>query len=164
MGRAVCLADDEQATAPKQLRDKGGLAGGGGHDAFFGGVGAGDVGGEAALAHDEDAVAHAEDLGELGGDHDDGDPLLGELGDQGVDLGLGADVDAAGGFVEDENLRLGGEPAGDDDLLLVAAGEGADALLHRRGADAEVVDVAGDERALAGARRETRGTEAVQHR
>ena len=39
------------------------------------------------------------------------------------DLGLGADVDAGGGFVHDQHVRVGAEPLGDDDLLLVAAGE-----------------------------------------
>ena len=31
-------------------------------------------------------------------------PVVGELGDQLLDLGLGADVDAAGGLVEDQQL------------------------------------------------------------
>ena len=33
-------------------------------------------------------------------------PLGGELGDLGLDLRLGADVDAAGGLVEDQDLGL----------------------------------------------------------
>ena len=37
--------------------------------------------------------------------------------------GLGADVDAAGGLVEDQQLGLGDQPAGEQHLLLVAAGE-----------------------------------------
>ncbi len=101
------------ASSEDRLCDRGRLAGDGGHDAFFGGFGAGDVDGEAALAHDEDAVAHTEDFGEFGGDHDVGDALFGEVGDQGVDLGLGADNDAAARFVEDEDADVLGEGAGD---------------------------------------------------
>ena len=95
--------------------------GGGAHDVLGGGLVAGDVGGEPALADDQDAVGHAEHLGQLGGDHQDRQPLAGQLGEQPVDLGLGADVDAAGGLVDDQQLGLGGQPLGDDDLLLVAA-------------------------------------------
>ena len=59
-------------------------------------------------------------------------PLAGQLGEQPVHLGLGADVDAAGGLVDDQQPRLGGQPLGDDDLLLVAAA-------HRGGVHVERV-------------------------
>ena len=49
--------------------------------------------------------------------------LLGELGDLALDVGLRADVDAAGRLVEDDQLGRGREPAGEQHLLLVAAGE-----------------------------------------
>ena len=57
----------------------------------------------AALAHDEDAVAHGQHLGQVGGDEDHGHARRGEVVDELVDLGLGADVDAARRFVEDED-------------------------------------------------------------
>ena len=47
----------------------------------------------------------------------------GEAADEGVDLGASADVDAAGGLVEQQHPRAVHEPAGEQDLLLVAAGE-----------------------------------------
>ena len=50
-------------------------------------------------------------------------PSSAELGDQLLDLGLGADVDAAGRLVEDQQPRLGDQPAGQQHLLLVAAGQ-----------------------------------------
>ena len=53
-------------------------------------------------------------------------PWLDELGDLALDVGLGADVDAAGRLVEDDQLGSGGQPAGEQHLLLVAAGEVAD--------------------------------------
>ncbi len=50
---------------------------------------------------------------------------------------MGADVDAARRLVEDEEARLGREPAGEDRLLLVAAGQEADRLFDVGGADVE---------------------------
>ena len=50
-------------------------------------------------------------------------PVAGELGDQPVDLGLGADVDAARGLVEQQHAALAQQPAREHDLLLVAARE-----------------------------------------
>src|SRR5687768_11582872 len=69
------------------------------HDPLLGRLGPRQFAGEPALAHDEDAVAHAEDLRQFGGDHQDGDTATGELTHQMVDLRLGADVDAAGWLV-----------------------------------------------------------------
>ena len=63
--------------------------------------------------------------------------LGGELLDQGVDLGLGADVDAAGRLVEQQDARTGGDPAADDRLLLVAARELADRPLDREGPEVQ---------------------------
>ena len=90
-------------------------------DPLLGRVGAGDLGGDAALVQDEDPVGHREDLGQVARDEDDPEAGRGELGDDPVDLDLGADVDAAGRFVEDQQARLRGQPLGQDDLLLVAA-------------------------------------------
>jgi len=93
-------------------------------DGLGGGGGAGELAGDAAAAHHEDAVGEAEELGELGGDEQDALACGGEFAQEGVDFGLGADVDAARGFVDDEQARVGEEPARDEELLLVAAGEG----------------------------------------
>src|SRR5690606_12071861 len=54
-----------------------------------------------------------------------------------VELRLDADVDAPGRLVEDEDAGVGEQPAGEDGLLLVAAGEFADRLAHGGEADAE---------------------------
>ena len=51
--------------------------------------------------------------------------VFAEVADEAVDFGFCADVHAAGGFVEDEDARFGGEPFAEDEFLLVAAGEGA---------------------------------------
>ena len=79
-----------------------------------------------AVPDDEDAVGEPEDLLDLAGHDDDGDAVVGEPTDEGVDLGAGADVDAAGGLVEQQDAAAAQQPPGEHDLLLVAAGEGAD--------------------------------------
>jgi hypothetical protein len=72
--------------------------------------------------------------------------------DQGVDLLLGADVDAAGRLVEDQHARLARQPAAQDHLLLVAAGEGAGGLFERAQAHPQVVDHGAGPRRLPAAR------------
>ena len=64
----------------------------------------GQVGDLAPVAQDHDPVAEAQHLLEFGGDEQHAHPVLGEADDQFLDLGLRADVDAAGGFVEDQQL------------------------------------------------------------
>ena len=60
------------------------------------------------------------------------DALAREPAHEIVDAGLGADVDAAGRLVEDQDARLDREPLGQHDLLLVAAGQEAGLLLEQR--------------------------------
>ena len=86
-----------------------------GHEAeeiLLGGLGAGDFGNEAALAEDEDAGGEVEELGEFGGDEEDGEAGGGEAVDELVDGGFGADVHAAGGFVDYQDFAVAGEPFG----------------------------------------------------
>ena len=59
-----------------------------------------------ALAQHQHAVAHGQDFRQLGGRHQHGRTFLGQVAHQGVDLGLGADVDAARRFVEQKDVRL----------------------------------------------------------
>ena len=67
--------------------------------------------------------------------------MLDQGPDELVDVPLGADVDAAGRVVEDNEVGIGLQPLGQDDLLLVAAGQGGDDLSRRRRLDAQGVDV-----------------------
>ena len=67
-------------------------------------------------------------------------PCGGQAADQGVDLGLGADVDAAGRLVEEQDLGLDQEPAGEDALLLVAAGKARHRGVAAGGLDRRVLD------------------------
>ena len=97
--------------------------------------------GDGAFVHDGDAVADAEDFLHVAGDDDDGEALVGEGAEESVDFGFGADVDAAGGFVDDEDFWAEGEPFGEDDFLLVAAGEVAGLGFGCGGFDAEGGDL-----------------------
>ena len=73
------------------------------------------------LAEHEHAVHQLDVLVELGRQHHDREPLARERAEQRVEVVLGADVDAARRVVEQQDLGPEREPAGDHDLLLVAA-------------------------------------------
>ena len=88
---------------------------------MFGPFRRGTGGYDAAAAHDCDGVADPEEFGEIRTNEDDGFTGGGEFADEFVDLGFGGDVDAAGGFVQEEDFGLGMEEAADGDFLLVAA-------------------------------------------
>ena len=75
-------------------------------------------------------------------------PSSGKLSEQLVHLGLGRHVDAARRLVDDQHLRLEGQPARQHDLLLVAAREVRDLLLGTGHADAERPAVLLDQPAL----------------
>ena len=63
---------------------------------------AGQLAGDAALVQDDDPIGHADQLGELGRDHQDGGAPAGSGSTHHlVDGPRGADVDAAGGLVEE---------------------------------------------------------------
>src|SRR3954470_697612 len=106
------------------------------------------LGDHAAVEEDEDPVAAAQVVEFVGDDEDRGAVLAGGVhaGEQGF---LGLHVDARGGVDEDEQAGVGGEGAGHDDLLRVAAGEVGDGLVRALGVDVEPVDQLGGEAALA---------------
>ena len=103
-------------------------------------IGLRDLAGDAPVAHDEDPVAKADQLLHLGRDDDDRAALLGERRDEAVDLLLGADIDAAGRLVDDDDARLDQHHLGEQQLLLVAAGELAGEQIAAAGADVEILD------------------------
>ena len=107
------------------------------------------IGDGAPVAQHEDPIGAFDDLLELRGNHQHAEALVGEFLDERLDLGLGADVDAARRLVEDEQLGVGAQPARQQHLLLVAAGQLADLLLGARGLDRQARDEPVDDRALA---------------
>ena len=82
---------------------------------------AGQSRGDCATAHDGDAVAHAEDFGEVGGNHQHCHALSGETANEFVDFGFCADVHTLSRLVQYENFGVGCEPARESDFLLIAA-------------------------------------------
>ena len=109
----------------------------------------------------QDAVGQLRQLERVGRGEEDGGAGAGDLAQPAVDLGLGADVDAARRVVEQQQLGIGGQPAGDQRLLLVAAGQRGDRLQQRGGAHRQPGD-GGKRRApprsAAGARRRASAT------
>src|SRR5471032_2505069 len=94
-----------------------------------------------AVAHDDDTVAHAQHFRQLGRNEQDSHPLAAQGRHIVHDLLLGAHVDAARRFIQDQHLRLGGQPARQQHFLLIAAGERADRRFDTRRLDAERLDV-----------------------
>ncbi len=90
-----------------------------------------------SFAHDEDPVGQAEHLLHLAGHHDDCQTAGSERANQRIDLAAGADVDAAGRLVEQQHPAVAQQPAGQHDLLLVAAGERAHRPVDSRRPDVE---------------------------
>ena len=79
---------------------------------------------EAPGVEHADALAEAHDQAEVVRDQQDGGvDAAAQLLDEVEDLGLHRGVEAGGGLVEDEQLRVDGQRHGDDDALLLAAGE-----------------------------------------
>ena len=109
----------------------------------------GEVGDGDAVAQHEYAVRALDDLLQFRGDHQHAEPEIGEFADEFLDLRLGADIDAARRLVEDEQLRVGAEPAREQNLLLIAAAQLADLLLRPRRLDREALDEPVDDLALA---------------
>ena len=62
--------------------------------------------------------------------------FAGEFADEGMDRSLGSNVDALGRFIKDKDLRLRRQPFADDDLLLIAPGQGT--YRHGKSGSAQV--------------------------
>ena len=120
-------------------RGASGLSEGRGHHVGRGAV-AGKNGGNRAAAHDGNAVAHAEDFRQVTRYHQHGEAVPGEAADDFMDFTFRAHVHALGRFVQDEDPGGGGEPAGEGDLLLVAAAQGMARGFGAVGADVQLAD------------------------
>ena len=99
------------------------------HDLVFGGRRCVEFSNDAAKASDQDAIGNSKDFRQVGRDHYDRLAFVCQAADLRVNFGNGADVDAAGWFVEDDDRGVLGERFGDNDLLLIAAGKLDDARL-----------------------------------
>ena len=126
---------------------------------------------EAAAAHHGHAVAHPEQLRQVGAHHQHRLARGRRARDRLVDLRLARDVDAAGRLVEQQHVGLLVDDAREGDLLLVAARERAHRLARPAHADVELAGALGGllalagrvEDAAAGAGREARERDVVGH-
>src|SRR3954451_7986698 len=96
-----------------------------------------DLPGDMSRAHHDDAVADADDLGQVGRNDENRGARLREIVDDRIDLGLGADIDTARRLVEDQDFRADREQPRQQYFLLVAAGEPAGGNTDIRSTDAE---------------------------
>jgi ABC-type sugar transport system ATPase subunit len=89
----------------------GGAADGGEmHHFFFGRLGPGKFAAQSAVTHDQDAICQGQHFWKITRDDEDRDPFSNQFIEQGIDLGLGPDVDAAGWLVHDQHRWLNGKP------------------------------------------------------
>jgi len=107
-----------------------------GHDRFLRGSGL-HFAGNPAFTHDHDSVCQAQNLGQFRRNDNDRLAFVYQFADQLVDFAFGADIDATRWLIENQDVRIADQPFGDDDLLLVAAGQIADQLADRRCPDIE---------------------------
>jgi hypothetical protein len=99
------------------------------------GLGGVERGGYAATAKDDNAMGQRKDFRQFGGDEQDALAGTGQFLNQGVDLGFCTDVDAAGRFVEDDEVRVAKQAAGEEGLLLITSAELGDGLGRTAGLD-----------------------------
>jgi len=90
------------------------------------------------VAHNPDAVAHRQELVVIRGNQDHALARRGEPIDESVDCNARADVDALGRLIQYEQVGIGEEPACDDELLLIAAGQVANLPCFGRGSDLQI--------------------------
>ena len=79
-------------------------------------------------AQDDDAVGDGEDVVEIVGDHDDGEPMVGQAPHKLENLLRLRDAERRGRLVEDDELRVPHDRFRDRDRLALAAGERGDGL------------------------------------
>ncbi|GDY63289.1 hypothetical protein SAV14893_026820 [Streptomyces avermitilis] len=102
-----------------------------------GGIGVGD---QPAVVDHPEGVREADQLVQVGRDEQDGQALAAGLADLVPDRGLRADVHTAGGVGGDQEARVVAHLAADDQLLLVAAGQGGGGDVDARGTDVVLLD------------------------
>ena len=83
-------------------------------------------------------MGEREDFREFRGDEQYGLTRAGQPPDERIDLRLGADIDTAGRFIENQNRWSVKEGAGEQNLLLVTATEFTNGLLGAAGFDGEI--------------------------
>ncbi len=102
-----------------------------------------------ALVHHHHAVAQAQQLDRVRGDQQNRRPSRGQLAHEAMNLLLGADIDSARRFRQQQDLRLLWQPFGDRDFLLISAAQAQHPLFGGTHLDLQLGDQRIDQRPLA---------------
>src|SRR2546423_11642938 len=115
-------------------------AGGFEHDAVFIEVARGPRFAQNAAMHHRDAVADAQQLGEITGDHENRFAAGGELIDDAINLGFGPNIDPARRFVQQQHIDIVMKQPRQSDLLLISTREIAKLLKWSSTANPQPLD------------------------
>ena len=91
------------------------------------------VAGDAAIAHEDDALDLGQDIAEVVGDHDDAGAFAGEAAEGFAEFALRSEVERVGRLVEEELPGAVNEGSGDEDAALFSCRHGADKLAGEMG-------------------------------
>ena len=108
-----------------------------GQQPFLSEFGTGKFSSDFSFVKHYDAVAHAHEFGQFARDEYHRFAFGGESIDQFVDFQLGAHINASSGFIKHHNGRLGHERFAQNHLLLISAGQTADACVLARCLDSQ---------------------------
>ena len=91
------------------------------------------------LGQDKDAVRDGQHLRKLRRDKQHRETLLSEPVHNLENLSLGSHINAAGRFIQEQDVWLSQQALGEDHLLLVAAAQRSDRILRAAGLDRQVL-------------------------
>src|ERR1700733_1118754 len=114
--KPLCASSFGSVAPSVSMRAVAGVSGGGHHHGLLIDRGRVHFRDKFALGDDKNPVRDAKDFRQVGGNDEDGQSLIGELGDYAVNLRLRADVPPVGRLVEDKHLRRRCQPTGKWDL------------------------------------------------
>src|SRR5690348_6213715 len=91
--------------------------------------------------HNSNAIAHAQDLRQLRGNHEHSHALRGEIADERMNFGFRADINSLRRLIQDQNGWIRGEPAAQRNFLLITARKSTHGCVQRRSLDSESAKV-----------------------
>src|SRR5262249_22818875 len=98
------------------------------HDLFGSPLGDRPHAAEVSAGHDGQAITNPQKLRQIAADKDQRLALPGQFADEAIDLGLAADIDAPRRLIQEQDVGLLVQQAGQGDFLLIAAAQLGDLL------------------------------------
>ena len=83
---------------------------------------------DTALFHHDDAVDFRKDIGQVVGDHENADTLLGDAAESLAEFALSGEIEGVGRLIEEEHFWLVNESTGNHNTALLACGHFANQL------------------------------------